>query len=406
MMFSKLKTTRQYKPSFFSALQFQGIGIGIGMLLSIPIGSSAAFFLWALEEVTKIRMAYSYLLYGLPFAGMGMGYLYYRWEKHANSGNAVIRKSLVDAQTPIPMRMGPMVLGSTLVAHLFGASVGREGTALQMAAAMVRPVVRFLNLSEKHYRMALTAAIAGGFGAVFGTPWAGLVFALEWNKKQPLRAQALLPACITALLSDRICTAWGISHSSFPAPQIPEFTVTYIGWMLAAGVLFGLLARSFVLLQMVVRKVATTWIPFPPLRLFWGGVLFVMMVSILHTDRYLGLGLPIIQEAFSETLSWEDPFWKLVLTALVLGVGFKGGEVTPLFFMGGTMGSALTLVFPYSPGLWAAVGWVAVFAGATHTPLACIVMAAELFGPEVLPAAAIACAVAYGTSGRKTVYAE
>jgi H+/Cl- antiporter ClcA len=176
--------------------------------------------------------------------------------------------------------------------------------------------------------------------------------------------------------------------------------------MLAAGVLFGLLARSFVLLQMVVRKVATTWIPFPPLRLFWGGVLFVMMVSILHTDRYLGLGLPIIQEAFSETLSWEDPFWKLVLTALVLGVGFKGGEVTPLFFMGATMGSTLTLVFPYSPGLWAAMGWVAVFAGATHTPLACIFMAGELFGPEVLPGAAIACALAYSISGKNSVYSE
>jgi H+/Cl- antiporter ClcA len=401
-MSSNQKTTH----SFFSTLQFQGIGIGVGMLLSIPIGSSAAFFLWALAEVTQIRMGHSYLLFGLPLVGWGMGYLYHRWGKQANGGNTLVRTSLVDAQTPIPIRMGPMVLGSTLVAHLFGASVGREGTALQMAAAMVRPVVRFLNLSKKQYRVALTAAIAGGFGAVFGTPWAGLVFALEWNRKQPFRALTLLPACITALLSDRVCTAWGISHGVFHVPQIPEFSLTYIGWLLAAGVLFGLLARSFILLQMVVRKIALTWIPYPPLRLFWGGVLFVVIVNLLHTDRYTGLGLPVIEEAFLKTLSWEDSFWKLALTALALGVGFKGGEVTPLFFMGATMGSTLTLVFPYSPGLWAAMGWVAVFAGATHTPLACIFMAGELFGPEVLPGAAIACALAYSISGKNSVYSE
>lgn len=406
MRFSKRKTTRHFNPSLFSALQFLGFVIGIGVLLSIPIGSSAAFFLWALEEVTHMRMAHFNLIFGLPFAGLGMGYLYHRWGKQANLGNSVIRSSLVDAQTPIPMRMGPMVLGSTLVAHLFGASVGREGTALQMAAAMVRPITRSFNFTDKQYRIALTAAIAGGFGAVFGTPWAGLVFALEWNRKQPFCWEAIVTACITALLSDTVCTAWGISHGTFPTLQIPKFTVAYIGWMLVSGVLFGLLARSFVLLQLGVRKVATTWIPLPPLRLFWGGVLFVITVSLLHTDRYLGLGLPVIEEAFLKTLSWEDAFWKLVLTALLLGVGFKGGEVTPLFFIGATMGSALTQVFPYPPGLWAAVGWVAVFAGATHTPVACIIMAAELFGPEVLPGAAIACAVAYSVSGKKSVYAE
>ncbi|MCZ8145894.1 chloride channel protein [Flavobacterium sp.] len=387
-------------------LQFQGYSIGIGVLLSLPIGSSAAFFLWALEEVTQIRMVHSYLILGLPLAGWAMGYLYHRWGKQANGGNAVVRAALVDAQTPIPIRMGPMVLGSTLVAHLFGASVGREGTALQMAAALVRPIVCLFNKSENHYRVALTAAIAGGFGAVFGTPWAGFVFALEWNRKQPLRGQALLPAFITALLSDWVCTAWGISHGTFPTLQIPEFAMTYIGWVLGAGVLFGLTARCFVSLQGEVRKIAARWISSPPLRLFWGGTLFVIIVSLLGNDRYVGLGLPIIQDAFSATLSWKDSFWKLVLTALVLGVGFKGGEVTPLFFIGATLGSALTFVFPYSPGLWAALGWVAVFAGATHTPLACIVMAGELFGDEIVPSAALACAIAYSVSGKKSVYTE
>lgn len=402
MMSSKQETT----PSFFSELQYQGYGIVIGVLLSIPIGSSAAFFLWALAEVTQIRMAHSYLLFGLPLAGWAMGYLYHRWGNQANEGNSLVRTSLVDAQTPIPRRMGPMVLGSTLIAHLFGASVGREGTALQMAAAMVRPAIQFFKLSKKYYRMALTAAIAGGFGAVFGTPWAGLVFAMEWNRKQPFRMQALLSACITALLSDAVCTAWGITHGVFRIPQIPELSLAYIGWLLAAGILFGLLARSFILLQKGIRKAATKWIPYPPLRLFWGGVLFVVIVSTLHTDRYTGLGLPVIEKAFLKTLSWEDSFWKLVLTALVLGVGYKGGEVTPLFFIGATMGSALTLVFPYSPGFWAAMGWVAVFAGATHTPLACMVMAGELFGLEVLPGAAIVCALAYGVSGKNSVYTD
>jgi len=142
----------------------------------------------------------------------------------------------------------------------------------------------------------------------------------------------------------------------------------------------------------------------PELRPVAGGLLVTFAVFATHTTRYIGLGIPTIQAAFTQRLPWYDFAAKSIFTSVTLGSGFKGGEVTPLFFIGATLGNALSHILPLPVGLLAAMGFVAVFAGAANTPIASTLMAMELFGAEAGAFAAIACVGSYLFSGQSGIY--
>ncbi|MNS21416.1 putative voltage-gated ClC-type chloride channel ClcB [compost metagenome] len=116
------------------------------------------------------------------------------------------------------------------------------------------------------------------------------------------------------------------------------------------------------------------------------------------------MGVPVIVDSFSNPNQWYDFLLKILFTGFTLGAGFKGGEVTPLFFVGATLGSALSTVIPMPIALLAGIGFVAVFSGATHTPIACTVMGIELFGIAPGIFIAIACTIAYFSSGSVGIY--
>jgi H+/Cl- antiporter ClcA len=147
-------------------------------------------------------------------------------------------------------------------------------------------------------------------------------------------------------------------------------------------------------------------ISYPPFRPFMGGIIIALAVWALGTTKYIGLGIPTIVEAFTTSLNGYDFLLKMVLTTFTLGVGFKGGEVTPLFFVGAALGNALAFFVPLPLGLLAGMGFVAVFAGATNTPMACILMGLELFGIESAVFIALACVVSYSFSGHRGIYAS
>ncbi|WP_293944923.1 MULTISPECIES: chloride channel protein [unclassified Sphingobacterium] len=373
-------------------------------MVGFIVGSICAFFLFSLNWVTAYRENNSWIIYGLPLAGLIIALSYQRWGNPSSKGNNLLIEEYLYPQRRIPLIMAPLVLFGTLLTHLFGGSAGREGTAVQIGGAISDQLNRWFNFDKTERRILISIGITAGFAAVFGTPLAGTIFGLEVLLIGKKRYFGLLPSMLTAYIANLSCQLWNIPHTHYPIhDSIPTLSLSNFGLSLIAGILFGAAAWLFTLtgefFSAQFKKIKS-----PQLRPVIGGIIIVITVALLKSTKYVGLGIPMIQEAFNNPSDYYDFLIKLVLTTFTLSAGFKGGEVTPLFFIGATLGSALSTVIPLPLGLLAAMGFVAVFSGATNTPLACIVMGYELFGFQPVVFIAIACIAAFIFSGKKGIY--
>lgn len=345
------------------------------------------------------------LLWGLPVAGIGIALLYERYGKPAAGGNNLILERIHDPRGVVPFRMAPLILITTVVTHLFGGSAGREGTAVQMAGSLADTCTRPLRLGPAERRLLLMSGISGGFGSVFGTPLAGTVFGLEVLSVGRLRYDALVPCFVASYVGDVVCRAWGVGHHQYPVGVIPAFTPWLFLLISVSGLLFGAASFLFAECTDAVQRLARRWVARPWLRPFVGGLLVVGLTLVLGTRDYLGLGIPLIDRSFTPEGVFLGAFaLKILFTAITLGTGFKGGEVTPLFCIGATLGAAFARATGQPTGFFAALGFVAVFAGAANTPLACVLMGIELFGSALGVPLAAACILSYVLSGHRGIY--
>lgn len=400
--------------------------LGKWLVLAAPlgaaVGSAVALFLSVLDVATDLRFEYPLLLWALPVAGAGIGWLYATYGKSVEAGNNLIVDEIHEPGGGVPLRMAPLVLIATVVTHLCGGSAGREGTAVQMGGSLAGGLARLIpGLNRNDTSTLLMAGVAAGFGGVFGTPVAGAIFAMEVLAIGRIASTAILPCLIAAIASDRACAAWGILHTPYRlAPLLPIDAAAGPGpfaWHLLAaaalgGVVFGLASVLFAELTHGLHGLFKRSIRWPIVRPVVGGCMVIALVATLGTRQYLGLGVTspdpgdvTIVSAFrqggADVWSW---WWKIVFTAVTLGSGFKGGEVTPLFFVGASLGNTLAVLIGAPVGFMAALGFVSVFAGATNTPIACTVMAVELFGGEHVLFYAVSCVLAYLCSGHSSIY--
>lgn len=382
-------------------------------------GTASAFFLKALDWATQTRWQNGWLIYFLPLAGVLIIFVYNRFGGNTAKGNNLLIDEIHKPGGGISWRMAPLVFLTSVVTHLFGGSAGREGTAVQMGGSMASFTGKILKLNAVDTRILLTTGIAAGFGSIFGTPFAGAVFAIEVLTVGRLQYDAIIACLFSAILANIVCLAWGVHHTqyavAFAADALPVFT-TQNGLLLLksliAAIGFGLVAMLFSEGVHGVHQLYQRFKVSVYLRPVIGGVLVIALVFICGTRDYLGLGVQSpgengisILNAFHlkniGEMSWA---WKLLFTATTLGSGFKGGEVTPLFFIGACLGNALAYWFNAPTDLFAAMGFIAVFAGASNTPLACTIMGAELFGTHNLVFFAMACFTAYFFSGHTGIY--
>ncbi|ALJ00479.1 voltage-gated chloride channel family protein [Rufibacter tibetensis] len=377
----------------------------LAIIVGVLAGTASALFLVLLEWATTYRESHLWVIYFLPVAGFVIGWVYYQWGKESEKGNNLLLQSVQKPSSKqIPLIMAPLVLVTTVLTHLVGGSAGREGTAAQMGGALADQLTHVFKIRPRDRQLILICGISAGFSSVFGTPMAGAIFGLEVFLLGQLRYNALVPSLLAAVVADAVTTAWGVGHTIYPIVEVPELNFWTFGAVLLAGVLFGLTARVFSWASHAVGSSFKQKIVYPPLRPVIGGVMLAAIIWTLGTTKYIGLGIPTIEASFVTSLPPYDFIVKLALTALTLGCGFKGGEVTPLFFIGATLGNALFPWLPLPLEVLAAIGFVAVFAGASNTPLACTLMAIELFGAECGVYAFMACVVAYLFSGHSGIY--
>ena len=379
--------------------------LSAAIIIGILAGGASALFLVSLAAVNTISTDMPWLLYLLPIAGVIIAVLYQRFGHVAAAGNNLIIDAIHQPQTTtVPLRMLPLILGTTLLTHLFGGSAGREGTAVQMGSSIAGTLARWMRLDPRDTSVLLLMGISAGFGGVFGTPVAGAIFALEVLVLGQIRYKSLVMTLVAAVVGDQTVRALGVPHSHYQVALVPSLTPWLIGELIVAGVIFAVGSLAFVVLLHGVDTYSKKVIPHALIRVFTGGVLVVGVTLLLGTRAYNGLSLPLLADAFAGGV----PTWafaaKVLLTALTLGVGFKGGEVTPLFVIGATLGSSVGVAMGIEPTFMAALGFVAVFAAATNTPLACIIMGIELFGGALLLPLTIVTVVAYACSGPHGIY--
>ena len=413
----------------------------IGVPVGAVIGSAVAGFLWLLEAATEVRFrtdlpsGIPWLLFLLPVGGVGVGLLYHYFGKGVEGGNNLIMEQIHKPGGGVPARMAPLVLIGTVLTHLFGGSAGREGTAVQMGGSIAGTVGRALRLDAADTATLLMAGIAAGFGAVFGTPLTGALFALEVLAIGVVDYGAIVPCLIAGVAGDYFTRVWGIHHTAYHigamvqsqgVGRVPGLSWLLLGKVAVASVAFGLASVVFAELTHGLHRAFAWAVPVPYLRPALGGLVVIGLAFAVGPD-YLGLGVTpdprfpnqvCILSCFhaggpTTALSW---WWKVLFTAVTLSCGFKGGEVTPLFFVGAALGNAMGRLLHAPVDLFAGLGFVGVFAGATNTPVACTVMGIELFaasgataGTDLLSGGfvvylATACFVAYLMSGHSGIY--
>jgi H+/Cl- antiporter ClcA len=321
----------------------------------------------------------------------------------------------------IPFRMAPLVLFTTVITHLFGGSAGREGTAVQIGGSIAQFFAKKLGLTKEDVKTLLMTGIAAGFGAVFGTPITGAIFALEVLALGRIQHNALMPCFIASVLADIVCSAWGIHHTHYFI-RFSEKDIVFLHYFrfnfillikaILAGVAFGLAGYLFAELSHTIKNYSNRWITIKWLIPVTGGCIIILLTCLAGTQDYLSLGVSnpnpaavsIVSCFHSGGATYFSWLWKLVFTAVTLGMGFKGGEVTPLFFIGAALGNTIAAVTGAPVDLMAGLGFIAVFAGATNTPIACTMMGVELFGADNVLYYAVACFTAYYFSGHSGIY--
>ncbi len=379
--------------------------IALGTVAGVACGAASALFLWSLGRATEVRTHDLRIVWLLPVAGLALGALYERFGKDVRAGTNLVVDTLHDGGPQLPLRMAPMVLAGTVLTHLFGGSVGREGTAVQMGASLTDWLSHRLGVDPDTRRRMLAAGVAGGFGSVFGTPLAGTVFGLEFVVLGRVEYDALVPALVASFVGDVTARALGATHTHLEA--LPETAMTPLlaaKWVVFAAAVAAVTV-TFITLTHAVKNLAEARIPALRWRMFAGGVAVVAMWRLSGTGDFLGLGVPLLTRSFTDAQLPVAVFaLKLVFTAVTLGAGFPGGEVTPLFVIGAALGNVLARALGMPIALGAGVGLAAVFAAASNTPLALTIMAAELLGAAALPHTALVCVLAYVLTGHRSIY--
>jgi H+/Cl- antiporter ClcA len=369
-------------------------------------GLLTAGFLGSLNWAGTVRNDNEWLIYLLPLGGLVVGLLYHQFGQPIAGGTSLVLDAVHVPDGEVPSRMAPMIYTGSVTSHVVGASVGREGAAVQMVASVTDDIARRLRLPRASRRVLLVAAIAAAFGGLFGVPIAGALFALETQRRTRAHAVALLPALTASVVANDIARRVGANHEHIEAVTGVSFSWNIMWRVVATAACCAVVAIAYIQIEHRIRDLFARWVKYPPLRPAVGGMLVLLLTALAGTRVYLGISTDLMYGALTGAagIAAAAFAWKLIFTATSLGTGFVGGEMFPLFIIGALTGAQFARVTDASVPLFAALGLIAVFAAASNTPVTCIVIGIELFGWGGLGAYVPVVLIAVALSGDHTIY--
>ena len=431
-----MRMAKEQMKARFSAFVQKWLSLPILTIAAIAlgalVGALTAFFGQVLLAVSAVRDANPlYWIPGLALIGIAIVLGYKKFGKGTERGMDMVFGVAHGKENEIPLRMIPMVAVSTWLTHLFGGSAGREGVAIQIGATLGHNISKKIPV-ENAGKILLIAGMAAGFAGLFQTPLAAIALALEVLLVGYLNLSALLPATAAAFTAYKVSEMLGLEkfsvdlHTLFPDSNVAGLLwnengldIQFVLKLALLGVLFGIVGGGFAKMLSIAKKLFANKLPNAVKRIAFVGIALSLLLLLFWQGRYAGLGTNLIDMCFANpkaanvnaagvaaTVFACDWILKFALTIATIAVGFKGGEITPLFAIGATFGAWVAAMVGVPLPLAAALGYAAVFGGATNTLLAPIFIGAEIFGFDTLPAFFIVCVVAFVCNGGQSIYAQ
>ncbi len=374
----------------------------LAVLVGVIGGVAGSVFHELLEYVTELRGTHGWLLYLLPLGGIVIAALY-RWGKVKGKLDTNRVLDAVRSEKEVPFTMAPLIFVSTSISHLLGASVGREGAALQLGGSLGYNMGKVFRLSKTELHMMVMAGMSSVFAALFGTPLTATIFAIEVTCIGVMEYRGLFPCLVASFIAYRIALFFGSSPVRFPGIGLAETTGTAVAQVMVLALLCALVSMVFCLALHKSEKYMKKLVPNGYLRGFIGGVLVILLTLVLGTTDYNGAGMDVIARAMGGQARPEAFLLKILFTAICIGAGFKGGEIVPTLFIGATFGCVVGPLLGLPAEFSAAVGLVALFCGVVNCPIASLMLAMEIFGTNLWIFAAV-CSVSFLLSGHIGLY--
>ena len=375
----------------------------IAAVVGAFVGIVGVFFHICVEKATEIRVEMPWLIWLLPIGGAAIVFLYKKTGMEKDRGTNLILDA-VRSNEPLNIKTAPLIFVSTVITHLFGGSSGREGAALQIGGSIASYVGTHIKLDEKDQRIITMCGMAAGFSALFGTPVAAVVFAMEVVSVGVMYYSAIVPCIIASAVGAYIASLFDIAPTSFSViGSIPTIELLTIFKVIVLAVLCAAVSMLFCLTLKKTHKLYDK-IPNKTVAAIVGGLAVAILTFIIGTTDYNGAGMDVIGRAVAGEAEYEAFILKIIFTALTLGAGFKGGEIVPTLFVGATFGNVAGKLLGLGGSFGAGLGMAALFWGVTNCPLTSLILSIELFGTEGLIYYAVACAVSYKLSGYYGLY--
>ncbi|HIP30227.1 MAG TPA: voltage-gated chloride channel [Sulfurospirillum arcachonense] len=394
---------------FFSVSKWLVLSSAVGIM----IGALMSIFLKLLHSAEDSRslLPFDYY-YLLPFALMLTIWIVKTFDPSATGhGTEKVIEAVHKKDGFVNVKVIPVKLVATIITIFAGGSVGKEGPGAQIGAGAASFASTILHFSKKDRKKLVICGISAGFASVFGTPIAGAIFGIEVLIIGVIMYDVLLPSFIAGFAAFTTAQFLGVEYTYYDIDffRSLDLDLALIGKVVLAGIFFGVVSDSFITvvhkIEAIIKK-----IPYNVyLKAFVAGTIMVVL-TLLISDKYLGLGLDTISNALlaetvlSDSVNWYDFILKTLFTSLSLGAGGSGGIITPVFYVGATSGVAFGHIIGDNIALFAALGFVSVLAGTTNSPIASIIMAVELFGTQISHYAAVSVVIAFLMTGHRSVF--
>lgn len=379
--------------------------IFLSIITGLIVGGASSVFAGCIREATAFRNSHLWIFMLLPVSGVLIVFMYRKMGRDDRGTNQVL--STIKSKDDVPLRSAPLIFVSTILTHLTGGSAGREGAAIQFGGSIGNQIGRIIKLDEADHHVIIMCGMSAAFAAVFGTPMAAAVFAMEVVSVGVMYYTALLPCVIASLIASKFAAGIGVHPELFHITKIPELTVENGIKMAIIAAGCGLLSILFCIALKWTSIFYDRFLKNPYIRVVVAALVVIVITIFLNTSDYMGAGSDLISRAIENGQARPlDFFWKLILTAITMRAGFRGGEIVPSFCIGATFGCVAGSIFGISPSIAAACGMVALFCGVTNCPITSMLIAFELFGFSGVSYYLIAIAISYALSGYYSLYKD
>ena len=379
--------------------------IALAILTGLVVGGASSIFAGCIKWVTEYRNNNIWVFMILPIVGVAIVFMYQIIDPHDGGTNQVL--STIRSRGDVPLKAAPLIFVSTLLTHLTGGSAGREGASIQFGGSIGNWLGKLVKLDEFDHHVMIMCGMSAAFAAVFGTPMAAAVFAMEVVSVGVMYYAALLPCVVASIIAAEFATGMGIDPETFSVTRIPALTVETGFKMAIISVGCAMVSIMFCIALKFVAKIYGKYLKNLYVRVFVAGCVVIAITMILNTKDYMGAGNELIARAIETGQARPlDFLWKMILTAVTMRAGYRGGEIVPAFSVGATFGCVAGQLLGFQPELAAAAGMVALFCGVTNCPITSMLISFELFGFSGVAYYLIAISISYSLSGYYSLYKD